>query len=115
MAGEHLKEPWAPGRGGAQGLTHPFSRHLACREGQFSQIWAIYPCGKYLFQFWGKSNIIYSSLLMPPAAAASPGAFWEPPLCKTAARNPQFSLANLPSLTPFASRTWSHLTLIKKT
>lgn len=55
-----------------QGLTHPFSRHLACREGKLSQIWAIYPCGKPLFQLWGKSNIIYPSLLMLPAAAASP-------------------------------------------
>lgn len=42
------------------------------------------------------------------------GAFREHPLGKTAARNPPVSLANLPSSIPFASKTWSHLSPIKK-
>lgn len=79
MAGGLPKELWAPWHRGpqGQGLTHPFSRHLACREGKFSQIRAIYPCGKPFFQLWGKSNIIYPSLLMLPAAAASPAVVGE--------------------------------------
>lgn len=47
-------------------------------------------------------------------SSCSGGAFWEHLLSETAARNPQFSLASLPSWIPFASKTWSHLTPIKK-